>query len=449
MRHMWRTFVILFLLLSGIPLGAQQIIALSWDDVVGITRDQNLEIKLTTRDYAYQSKNVLKAYGDFLPRLDYQFQAINNIERPEFVIPGFGRIRFGTEYNYTHLLQLQLPIFTGLSRIANLSIQKNLKKSMAEELRNKEDEVVLKALEAYFNLMLANTLIMVNQRGYDAALANFEQVQKFYELGAASKLDYLRAKARLSSAEPPLRSAYNQRSFAEENLKFILNTHAEDSLVVLDTLARQEFFSEYLAYPLADLCSLAVLERPDLASLRYQKEAAGDQKTISFSRFLPVVNLAANVQHQAQIDKWQVSADDYVRSKSAVVIVQLPLFQGAKRLFDYQQAQINEQKTEIALELSLKSAFLQVESAYLKFQDTRANLASLQEAMLEAREALRLANLNYQEGIITQVDVLTGQVSLISTEVKFQEGVYEYNLSQLYLLKYIGKLNTIWQNIRG
>jgi outer membrane protein TolC len=444
MRHFGPVFVILFLLCSGHLLSAQQVITLSWDDVIGISREHNLEIKLSQQDYDFQSKNVSKAYGEFLPRLDYQFQAINNIERPEFVIPGIGRIRFGTAYNYTHQLQVQLPVFTGLSRIANLNIQKSLKKSLAEELRNKEDEVVLKALEAYFNLMLANALIDVNQRGYDAALANFEQVSKFYELGAASKLDYLRAKSRLSSAEPALRSAYNQRALAEETLKFTLNADQRDSMVVLDTLARQDFFADYSGYSLAGLCSLAVLERPDLASRRFQLEVADDQKTASFSKFLPVVSLAANVQHQAQIEEWQVNSSDYVRSKSAVVLVQLPLFQGAKRLFDYQQAQINEQRSELALELSRKSAVLQVEGAYLKYQDTRANLTSLEEAMLEAREALRLADLNYSEGIITQVDVLTSQVAQISSEVKFQEGIHEYNLSQLYLLKYIGKLNTIW-----
>ncbi len=444
MRHFGSVFVILFLLSSGHLLSAQQVITLSWDDVIGISREHNLEIKLSQQDYDFQSKNVSKAYGEFLPRLDYQFQAINNIERPEFVIPGIGRIRFGTAYNYTHQLQVQLPIFTGLSRIANLNIQKNLKKSLAKELRNKEDGVVLNALEAYFNLMLANALIDVNQRGYDAARANFEQVSKFYELGAASKLDYLRAKSRLSSAEPALRSAFNQRALAEENLKFTLNADQRDSMVVLDTLARQDFFADYSGYSLAALCSLAVLERPDLASRRFQLEVADDQKTASFSKFLPVVSLAANVQHQAQIEEWQVNSSDYVRSKSAVVLVQLPLFQGAKRLFDYQQAQINEQRSELALELSRRSAVLQVEGAYLKYQDARANLASLEEAMLEAREALRLADLNYSEGIITQVDVLTSQVALVSSEVKFQEGIHQYNLSQLYLLKYIGKLNTIW-----
>ncbi len=449
MRHNWRIFVIIFFFLAWTRAGAQQIITLSWNDVVGITREQNLEIKLQDRDYAFQSKNVLKAYGDFLPSLEYQFQAINNIERPEFVIPGFGRIRFGTEYNYTHLLQVQLPIFTGLSRIANLSIQKNMKKSMAQELRNKEDEVVLKVLEAYFNLILANTLINVNQRGYDAAKANFEQVEKFYDLGGASKLDYLRAKARLSSAQPLLRSAFNQRILAGENLKFILNVSSEDSLIVLDTLSKQEFIEPYISYPVAELCSIAILERSDLESLRYQREIANEQKTVSFSRFLPMVSLAANIQHQAQIDKWQVNSEDYIRSKSAILLVQYPLFQGAKRIFDYQQAQINEQKAEIALELSYKVAILEVQAAYIKFQDTRANLASLQEAMLEAREALRLADLNYQEGIITQVDVLTTQVSLINSEVNFQQGLYEYNLSQLYLLKYIGKLNMIWENNRG
>ena len=50
----------------------------------------------------------------------------------------------GSPYNFQHSLSLSLPIFTGGSRWFNFDIQKNIRKSLKEELEGKEEETVLK-----------------------------------------------------------------------------------------------------------------------------------------------------------------------------------------------------------------------------------------------------------------------------------------------------------------
>jgi len=435
---------LLFFLLSS-TLVAQQIISLTWHEVVGISQRENLELKIKQEDLYYQVKNECKAIGEFLPTIKYQFQAINNIERPEFVVPNFGRIKFGTNYNFTHSVELQYPIFTGGLRWSNWKIQKNLSKSLQEQLRDKEDDIVLQALEAYFGLMLAKNLIDVNRRAFDAANANLEQVEKFFNLGGASKLDYLRAKSRYSSSLPPLKTAINSYDLAEEKLKFILNITPEDSLVVLDSLKEMEFLSSLEGMNLSDINKQALANRPDLKNMALQRTIASDQKTISLSKFMPQIIFAANLQHQAQVQDAAFVPNDFVRSKSAVLALQIPLFEGVKRIVDYQQASINERKAEIMFKLSERAVLLEVQASYLETKNTRENLATLRSAMLESRETLRLAELNYKEGIITQVDVLTAQLALTSSEVNFQQGIFDYNVSQLYLLRSIGRLDTIWK----
>ncbi len=79
---------------------AQQIITLTWNDVVGISRDRNLELKIQEQDLRQQELNEWKSMSEFLPAVNYQYQMINNVERPVFVIPNFGQVRFGTEYNF-------------------------------------------------------------------------------------------------------------------------------------------------------------------------------------------------------------------------------------------------------------------------------------------------------------------------------------------------------------
>ena len=426
-------------------LNAQQIITLTWNDVVGISLRSNLEIKIQHQNYIYQVKNEYKALGEFLPTINYQFQAVNNLELPEFVIPNFGRARFGTSYNFSHVIQAQWPLFTGGARWANWKIQKNVKKSLEQQLRDKENEIALKALEAYFRLLLANNVILVNQRAYLASKANYDQVEKFYNLGAASKLDYLRASSSLSSSLPPLISAKNTQTLAERNLKFILDINRQDSLVVLDSLHQIDFIAEYDNMTLDELYTLALENRPDLKSVALQNEIASNQQLLSFSSFLPSLVLTANLQHQAQVEKAEFVPNDFIRSKAVALSLQVPLFHGAKRIFDYQQSIVNKRKTEINTDLAQKAALLEVDAGVLKIMETRENLSTLQSAMDEAREALRLANLNYQEGIITQVDVLAAQLALTGSELAYLRGIFEYNVSQLYLLNSIGKINSIWE----
>ncbi len=294
--------------------------------------------------------------------------------------------------------------------------------------------------------MLTRNLIKVNQRARAAAEANLEQVQKFYDFGGASELDLLRAKSRFSSTLPPLTSAINSHKISKENLKFVMNLTPDDSLIVLDTLREMNFLGSLHNLSLTELQQLAVRQRPDLKAAEYQKRASGDQRIVSASRFLPSVSLVGNVQHQAQVENWDVQSNDFIRSKSIAVNIQLPLFQGGKRVLDYQQARINTKKAQLQLEYFEKSILLEVEKSYLNFQETNANLNSLRQGMIEAGEALRMANLTYQEGLSTQVDVLTAQLAFTNSEVQFQQGIYQYNFSQLQLLKSTGKLNDIWNN---
>ncbi len=437
-------FLLIFLgLISSAPAG--DIISLTWNQVVDISRKENLDIRIMNQDYRIQKLNEWKAMADFLPTVDYSFRAVNNLELPVFVFMGRS-FRVGTKYDFTHSLQLQFPVFLGGMRFANRNIQRNSKRSLAQLLKGKEEEVVLKSVEAYFQVILTNDLVVVNQKAFEAAKANYEQVEKFYNEGSASRLDLLRAKTRFSESKPNLTSALNARKMAVENLKFILNLNAEDSVVVLDTLSRKDFLKEFAKSTLKELQDLALANRTDLKSLQFQKQIAQNQKLIAGSRFLPQIIVSAGVQHQALLQNRNVTWDDYSRIKSASVILQFPLFEGGKRILDLQQAFIQNKKISLQTEQLKKAVLLEVNNRFNAYREAAQNLVTLKQAFKEAGETLRLANLTYKEGLSTQVEVLNAQLSFTNSEARYRRGMFDYNISQLRLLKAIGKLDTIWEN---
>jgi outer membrane protein TolC len=86
----------------------------------------------------------------------------------------------------------------------------------------------------------------------------------------------------------------------------------------------------------------------------------------------------------------------------------------------------------------------EVEQNYYGLNESDKSLRSLEEAMKQSKESLRLSNLLYSEGMSTQLDVLNAQLLYNNSRVQYLQGIYNYNVTQLQLLKSIGKLNTIW-----
>ncbi len=438
----FRLILIIIISLSQTTVAQNRVIKLGWEDIVQKSLNDNLGLKTTALDYKSQKLTKWQAVSDFLPTVSYNGTGTQNLELATMAIMG-QKIQIGTEYNFQHSLQLTYPVFTGFSRIANLKMQNSLEKSLKAELEGKEDETILTALQAYFQIMLSSKLIDVNEEAVKAAQANLKQVQNFYQVGAASELDLKRAEAQYSSTLPSLESAKNQLISSKNQMKYILNLSLNDSLVVLDSLESKQFIGSYANAPLVQLKALAVANRPELKQVNYQVDAIKNQKTMALSSSLPTISFTADISHNAMTETSKVLRDDYNRSKSINLNVQWPLFQGGKTALEYQKAKVQVKQMEYVKQQTNDQILIQVEQYYYSLKESIKNLSSLKASLDQAKEALRLSSLMYKEGMSTQVDILDTQLQYTQSNINFQQGIYDYNTSQLNLLKSIGKINTI------
>jgi outer membrane protein TolC len=321
-------------------------------------------------------------------------------------------------------------------------------RSLNERLSAATDETILNGLQAYLGFILANSMIPVTEEAVEAARANLENVQQFFTEGAASNLDLQRAKAQYSSTLPQLESARNQKKMAENQLKNILNIPLGESatVVVLDTLARMDFMEDYARRSLAELTEIASSDRPEIKSAAYQAEAASQQKNVVRASYLPTLMLSADLTHQAQVNSYRLGSDDFIQSKTINMYLQIPWYDSGKRSLDYQRAQVEIEKMELMRQQVAEGINLEVEQNYYRYQEALNSLDSLRETLLQAEESLRLANLMYTEGMSTQVEVLNAQLFNTQSNLNYLEGIYNLNVSQLALLKSIGKIKTILNN---
>lgn len=449
--HMFRHRVFLAFLLLMFAVcsivcgqGDRRIIYLSWKNVVDRSLKDNLSLKSKSLDYDVQNLETWKSLTYFMPSLNYQGSAQKYFEIP-IVTLGGQSFPFGVPYTYQHSLNLTLPLFTGGSRWFNYSIQKNIRKSLNEELQGKEEETVSNSMQAYYGIMLADGLAKSAQEAVAVAKQNLDQVQKFYNAGAAKELDYQRAKAQYSSTLPVLESALANKQLSAQRLKSLLDIPLTDSLVVSDSLERTEFLNRYSTASLEDFKTLSKEHRNDIKALEYQKEAVGGGQKMALSQFAPTIAIVASVAHTAMLDYSNVSWSDYNRSQAIVLSLSWPLFDGGRSILDWQIAKIKSDQMDLLVKQAHQGTELDVEQNYYHFIETSKSLQSLKDALDQFKESLRISNVLYAQGMSNQLDVLNAQLLYTKSEMDYLQGVYSYNVSQLALLKSAGVLDTIWK----
>jgi outer membrane protein TolC len=422
----------------------KRIIYLSWKNVVDISLKDNLALKSKSLDYDMQNLETWKSLSYFLPTLSYQGIAQKNVELPVFVFMG-QRFAVGSPYNFQHSFSLSLPIITGGSRWFNYDIQRDIKKSLSEELQGKEEETVLNSMQAYYGIILSEELNKSAEETAKVAKGNLDQVQKFYDAGTATELDFQRAKAQYSSTLPMLESALSNKKLSVQRLKSLLNMPLTDSLVVVDTLDKKEFLNEYSKISLEEFKVLSKENRNDVKALQYQQEAVKSGENIALGQFTPTVVIAASLDHAAQTENAKVRWSDYIRSKSVTFSVSWPLFEGGRKILDYQIARIKSDQMELLVKQAQFGADLDIEQSYYSFIESSKSLMSLKDALDQYKESLRISNILYTQGMSNQLDVLNAQLLYTKSKSDYLQGIFNYNVSQLALLKSVGLLDKIWK----
>jgi outer membrane protein len=439
--------ILLFVVFAWENVSAQNdknVIYLSWKNVVDISLKDNLALKSKSLDYDIQNLETWKTLTYFLPTLSYQGLMQKNLELPVFVFMG-EKFAVGTPYTFQHTLSLSLPIFTGGSRLYNYDIQKNIKKSLVEELQGKEEETVLNCMQAYYTIILSKELNKTAEEAVNVAKQNLEQVKKFYDAGTATELDFQRAKAQYSSTLPSLESALSGKKLAVQRLKSLLDIPLTDSLVIVDELDKTEFLNDYSQMSLKDFKQLSKENREDLKALQYQQEATEYGEKISLGQFTPTISVVASVDHSAPLENAKVKWSDYIRSKSITLSLNWPLFEGGRRVLDYQIAKIKSEQMGIMVKQAESGAELDVEQNYYNYLEASKSLQSFKDALDQYKESLRISNLLYSQGMTNQLDVLNAQLLYTKSKGDYLQAVYSYNVSQLSLLKSVGLLDKIWK----
>ena len=296
-------------------------------------------------------------------------------------------------------------------------------------------QIIMAASLSYYSWLYAREVEDVGKMDRELAQAHFELVEKRYEAEQTSKYEVLRAEVRLAQN----RSAYikdcNDTKLARLNLLRLLSLPLD---IAVDTACRLEV--EALEPQLAEDIVASEKLREDLQIKKRECKIADEQ--IRAARGEKKLTAALFAQYGTEnpssyADMGKVERKSYWL---AGLSLNLPIMDAGFSRGKVKEARAARSQSENEYFDAVEQAQLEIYQAYLTLKSSEEIVAAQKENLKQAEETMRLANVRYENGLFTQVDLFDAETAYSNTRLQYLQAVFFHHQARLSYLLATGQL---------
>jgi outer membrane protein TolC len=428
---------VLLLLLGGGGSAQPAADALSLKETVELALGANLGIKRSLEEINAAEALRHSSMTKFLPTLGSSYNYIyRNEERTQPSLLGSGRpIVTSPQDQYTFTTSFTQPIFTGFGLITEYRLSDlGLDRAEVSSKLTRQD-VILDAKNAYFSVLKTQKLLEVAEQTVTSITSQKAVSENFYKVGLSPLNDLLQSQVQLANARQQLTTAQNNLEIARTQFNTVLRRPVNTPVVLVEELDYGSFQAG-----LDECLSEAQKNRLEIQVADLDIDIAGKQVKLTEKDYFPSVNFTGayartgddwqahggegisdsagwNVQATATWDFWQWGRTGYGRKEKLARL-----------------AQSKYKKTEITDNINLE-----VKQAYLRTKEAEQNILTIEKAVEQAKENLRITEEQYKEQVATQTDVLVAQTLLTQTMTNYYNALYDFKIAKAVLLRALGR----------
>ena len=443
------------------PAVAQESQVLTLAKSIEIARQNNLEIQTAEQDLKAAAAQVRAARAGLLPRItasgnytyfkDIQKSVIQADGGFGFPTPGgetesmspsppsadneseLIELEFGAHHNVQGTVNLTQPLFAWGRYYYGYQAAKLNHQAMQRNVDAAYNQLRLDVSEAFYSALVAQEFVRVAQQTVSLVEEQLAIAAASLEVGAATNFDVLRAKVQLANAKSQLIRAENGVETAKNAYKTVLNIPLPEAVSVKGTL---EIPANH-QLPVLDLDALiqqALENRPEIHRTQFTEYAAQKQVDIAKTRSRPDLGLFTN---------YQISQNERLTEMNRIwsvgVQINIPIFDGFATRAAVQQTESTLKQVQLGGTQVKVGIEFEVRAAYLNLRGAETLIEVQREAVAQARESVRIANLQFQNGIITTVALTDTQLALAQAEVNRLQAHHDYIVGLARLEKAVGQ----------
>jgi outer membrane protein len=434
-------FVIAGLILwLAVPGFTQDTLTLNLPGAFNLALQNNETYLIASKEIDRANGAITEALSGALPQLTAGLTYLRNWEIPVNVLKMGDetvKIKFGTENSYTADLTVTQPLYSGGRTFTALSIARTAKKLVKETVRQSSQDVKLQVYNGFYGAILAGEVYRVNQEAFQLAKDNLDLVQKMFNQGMAAEFDLLRARVAVANLEPAVINARNNAELAMNALKNTLGVDLHTAL----KLDAEIDSSKFILPPIDTEAAKQELlkNRPEILASDYTTAIRKKMVSLSTAGYKPTLAVQTSLQYQRQYDSGEIFGQSWDRSLSSAVVLQIPIFDSWRTPSQVKQARIQYQQTKLQDQAIKKGMLLDFEQSLGNYLEARNRLSAQGDAVQLARRGLEIANVRFESGVGTQLEVSDARLSLSQAEINRAVAFHDLAISYAALLRSLGR----------
>ena len=322
-----------------------------------------------------------------------------------------------SNFDNSYSLSGQMPVFAGLTRINTLRAARVMRSQGVEELQLARDEIALKTMEAYFDVVYYTESVRLAREQLETSTAELTKSRKLFELGLKSAADVAEVESQCASDDYLVTQQENNLALAEIALSEAMNYPADRLLRIVtdppvETPAGVAPFDEVLDYALENNPK-AVAARHDVRHSRLQFSIAkgnlypslyvGGGYSTNFFMSLDDRSLYASFP-----DQFRDNRGYYVSAQLSI-----PIFGGLSRRTSVNRARNSWRIAEQNRIETLRTLQSEVAQAYQQMLGYGKEFVQASKKSDAAQLAYEAVSGKYERGMVSALDLQTAADRLL------------------------------------
>ena len=422
----------IFLILLSITLFNQQAFAVTLSEALLEAFNNNTELNAERQNISVSQEDLKISKSGYLPSVT--ISGSKSKENTDKLTNRSGANVSVTDADpLTQTLTIEQTL---LDLEKNANIQKNkigIDLAKAKVLK-KEQEILLKAIEAYSGLILANQKFKINENNLGLLDRQVETDRARLERGQITLADLAQSEASLAGAQTKLIQSKNEIITNKLNYENIIGP-------ISDPNSLEKNFDINFISPqtLSNAIEISKKNNPDLIIAKLEYEQSDKDVAIARSSLSP----SAKLSYENSRSKDFSSTYDE-RNKSVLkATVSWPIYSGGKNRASLSKNRNLKNRKKLLLDNVHKSNESNVVSAWSTLQSSKSFLNSVRSQVKAAEIANEGITAEYESGLgRSTLDVIQSNSILLNSKITLANSERDYLLAQFKLLQTIGLLNS-------
>ena len=302
------------------------------------------------------------------------------------------------------------------------------------KLLKKEQEILLKAIEAYSGLILANEKLKINQSNLNLLERQVETNRARLERGQITLSDLAQSESSLAGA---------QANFFQSQNEIVSSKLTYENVIgpINDINSLNKNFDINLMIPnnLNNAIDASKKYNPELIIAKLEYKQSEKDVLISRSDLSPSANLSYENSRSQDLSS---SYDD--RNKNILkATVTWPIYLGGKNRASLNKSRNLKNRKKLLLNSVTKANNSNVAISWSTLQSSKSLLNSVKSQVKAAEIANEGITVEYESGLgRSTLDVIQSNSILLNSRIALANSERNYLLAQFNILKSIGQLNS-------